>query len=173
MGCLLGAFAGYFGGKVDTIIMRGTDILMSIPGLVLAISIATTLGPGLVNVMIAVGISSIPKFCRVVKGSTLTVIEQDYVEAPCNSQAVLDRWKIYFPMYWLPSLFKLSLVGVPHHGSPLSFLGFLSSLQPLNGETCFLPPEPKCAIISHGFVPRTGDHVTVLGPIVWNGCVTH
>ena len=81
VGSILGACAGYFGGASDTIIMRGSDILMAIPRTVLAIAIATTLGPGLVNAMIAVAIGTIPCFTRVVRASTLTVKDQEYVEA--------------------------------------------------------------------------------------------
>lgn len=81
LGSLLGAIAGYFGGASETLIMRGCDIMMSIPSTVLAITIATTLGPGLVNAVIALSISSIPSFCRVVRGSTLTVKDQEYIEA--------------------------------------------------------------------------------------------
>ena len=81
VGCILGAIAGFFGGKLDTIIMRGTDILMSIPRTVMAIAIATTLGTGLTNAMIAVAISSVPRFARVVRASTLTVKDQEFVEA--------------------------------------------------------------------------------------------
>ena len=81
VGSILGACAGYFGGASDTIIRRGSDILMAIPRTVLAIAIATTLGPGLVNAMIAVAIGTIPSFTRVVRASTLTVKDQEYVEA--------------------------------------------------------------------------------------------
>lgn len=81
VGSVLGAVSGYFGGIVDTVIMRFTDILMAIPRTVLAIAIATTLGAGLTNAVIAVAISSIPNFARVVRASTLTVKDQEYVEA--------------------------------------------------------------------------------------------
>lgn len=81
VGSVLGAVSGYFGGVVDTVIMRFTDILMAIPRTVLAIAIATTLGAGLTNAVIAVAISSIPNFARVVRASTLTVKDQEYVEA--------------------------------------------------------------------------------------------
>lgn len=81
IGSLLGAIAGYFGRFSETLIMRGCDIMMAIPSTVLAITIATTLGPGLVNAVIALSISSIPSFCRVVRGSTLTVKDQEYIEA--------------------------------------------------------------------------------------------
>lgn len=81
VGCILGAISGYFGGIVDTVIMRFTDVLMAIPRIVLAISIASALGPGLTNAMIAVAISSIPNFARIVRASTLTIKDQEYIEA--------------------------------------------------------------------------------------------
>ena len=81
IGTVLGTLSGYFGGRTDTVIMRFTDILMSIPKVVLAIAVASTLGPGLVNAMIAVAISSIPSFARVARASTLTVRDQEYIEA--------------------------------------------------------------------------------------------
>lgn len=81
VGSLLGIISGYFGGWIDSIIMRLTDVLMSIPKVVLAIAISSTLGPGLVTSMVAVGISSIPNFSRLVRASTLSVKEQEYIEA--------------------------------------------------------------------------------------------
>ena len=81
VGCILGAVAGFFGKKLETVIMRACDIMMSIPSTVLAIVITTTLGPGLVNAVIALSISTIPTFARVVRGSTLTVKDQEYIEA--------------------------------------------------------------------------------------------
>ncbi len=81
IGCILGAVAGFFGKKLESIIMRACDIMMSIPSTVLAIVITTTLGPGLVNAIIALSISTIPTFARVVRGSTLTVKDQEFIEA--------------------------------------------------------------------------------------------
>ncbi len=81
IGCFLGAVAGFFGKKLESLIMRACDIMMAIPSTVLAIVIATTLGPGLLNAIIALSISTIPTFARVVRGSTLTVKDQEYIEA--------------------------------------------------------------------------------------------
>ncbi len=136
VGCLLGVIAGYFGGFVDTFIMRSVDILMSIPDLVLAISIATTLGPGLVNAMIAVGISSIPGFCRIVKGSTMTVVGQDYVEAARAIGASNTRIikKYIFPNILSPIIVRATLgIGVSIiMAAALSFLGL--GIQPPTPE---------------------------------------
>ncbi len=81
IGGALGAIAGFFGGKLDNIIMRTMDILLAIPSILLAISIVSALGPGLINVMIAVGISSIPSYSRIVRASVITLKDQEFVEA--------------------------------------------------------------------------------------------
>ncbi len=81
IGVTLGLVSGYLGGWVDNVIMRFIDVLLAFPGNLLAIVIAGTLGPGLRNVMIAVGIFSVPTYARVVRGTTLSVKEQEYIEA--------------------------------------------------------------------------------------------
>ncbi len=80
-GVALGSLAGYYGGIADNIIMRFNDILMAIPGILLNISIVAAMGPGLQNVMIAIGFSSIPGYCRITRASILSLREQEFVEA--------------------------------------------------------------------------------------------
>ena len=80
-GGLLGAVASFYGGRTDNIIMRFMDVLQSIPNVLLALSIAAVLGQGVVNLMLAMGISSIPLYARVVRASVLTVKSKEYVEA--------------------------------------------------------------------------------------------
>lgn len=81
IGTILGALSGYFGGWVDTVIMRFMDVLLAFPSLLLAIAIVTVLGPGLTNALLAIGIVSIPSYARVIRSSVLTVREMDYVSA--------------------------------------------------------------------------------------------
>ena len=80
-GVALGAIAGSYGGPADNIIMRCMDVLLSIPTILLNISIVAALGSGLQNVMIAIGVSSIPGYCRIVRASILSLRDQDFVEA--------------------------------------------------------------------------------------------
>ena len=80
-GGFFGAVAGYYGGRIDNLIMRVMDILLSIPSILLAIAIAAALGPGLYNMMVAVGISSTPQYARIIRGSVLTLRGQEFVEA--------------------------------------------------------------------------------------------
>ncbi len=80
-GVSLGLLSGFYGGILDEIIMRGMDILLSIPYVLLSILIVAILGPSLTNAMIAIGIVSIPGFTRITRGSVLTLKESEYVQA--------------------------------------------------------------------------------------------
>lgn len=80
-GLLMGLLAGYFRGWVDDLLMRLADALWSFPSLVLALAIAAALGPGLGNAMLAIGVVFTPVFARLIRASTLTAREQDYVMA--------------------------------------------------------------------------------------------
>ncbi len=81
IGVPVGALSGYYGGKFDLFIQRIIDILIAFPGILLAIVVVTILGTGVENVMIAVGIASVPIYTRLVRGSVLAIKEQGYVAA--------------------------------------------------------------------------------------------
>jgi len=81
IGLVIGAVAGYLGGWIDSILMRLMDVMLSIPGLLLAIGIVAALGPGLTQIMVAVGATQIPIFARLLRGSILATREADYVLA--------------------------------------------------------------------------------------------
>ena len=80
-GGILGAAGAYYGGQVDNIIMRVMDMFTAIPGTLLALAIVAALGTSMVNLLIAITISSIPGFVRLIRSTVLTVVESDYVEA--------------------------------------------------------------------------------------------
>ena len=81
VGTLLGAIGGYLGGWVDNLIMRLMDVLLAFPSLLLAIAIVTVMGRGLQNALMAIAIVSIPRYARVIRGSVLSIKEQEYVSA--------------------------------------------------------------------------------------------
>lgn len=81
IGILLGSLAGFYGGATDNIIMRIVDIMLAVPSMLLALSVAAALGTGLINLIIAVGISAIPGYARIVRASILSVKEQEFIEA--------------------------------------------------------------------------------------------
>jgi peptide/nickel transport system permease protein len=81
IGMLLGAISGGLAGVTDSVVMRGMDIMLAIPGLLLAIGIVSLMGPGLLPVMIAVGVAQVPIFARLLRGTILGQRESDYVLA--------------------------------------------------------------------------------------------
>ena len=81
VGGSLGAIAGFYGGTLDNIIMRIMDVFLAIPSILLAISIVSALGSTMLNLMIAVGVSSIPSYARIVRASVLSIKDQEFIEA--------------------------------------------------------------------------------------------
>ena len=81
LGIIFGSIAGYVGGVVDSVIMRLTDVMLAIPGLLLAIGIVAMLGPGIFQIMVAVGVTQIPIFTRLMRGSILAQRDNDFVLA--------------------------------------------------------------------------------------------
>lgn len=132
VGGLLGAVAGFYGGKLEQLIMRTTDVLLSIPSILLAISIVAALGPGLVNLMIAVGISSIPAYARIVQASVMSIRELEFVEAAraVGSSDVRIIFKHILPNCLAPIIVQAT-VGVATAiivAAALSFIGL--GIQP-------------------------------------------
>ncbi|WP_297575468.1 ABC transporter permease [uncultured Campylobacter sp.] len=80
-GLILGLSSGYYGGKVDLVVMRIVDIMLAIPAILLAIVIVAILGPSLYNAMIAIGIVGIPTYARVIRASVMAEKEKEYVTA--------------------------------------------------------------------------------------------
>ncbi len=127
IGVTMGIISGYFGRYIDSVIMRVTDILLSFPALLLAMAICTAVGSSLWNVIIAISIVTVPRFSRLVRGSTLSVKESDFVEA---ARAVgQTRAKIIF-FHILPNVFSpimvLATLWIPAAiitEASLSFLG--------------------------------------------------
>ena len=126
-GSILGLMAGFFGGWVNTIIMRLTDALMAVPPLLLALVLAALLGTGIKNVMLAVGFSLMPVFSRLVCGQTLSVREHEYVLAVRTAGA--GNARIMFlhvlPNCLAPLIVQITLTigGAILMEASLSFLG--------------------------------------------------
>ena len=81
IGCIVGACSAYYGGITDTIIMRVIDIVASTPPMLLALILVAALGSNMINLMIAIGISSVPAFSRLARATMLNIIDQDYIVA--------------------------------------------------------------------------------------------
>ncbi len=139
-GTLLGLLSGYYGRWVDTFIMRFIDVLLSFPSILLSLVIVALLGKDLRNVMLAVGIATVPLYARVVRGSTLSAKGFDYVEAARAIGA--PTWRILFTHILPNTLAPIIVVttngmaGAIIAGAALSFLGL--------GEQ---PPNPEWGIM--------------------------
>jgi len=128
LGISLGCFAGFYGGKVEEIIMRATDVLVSIPGLLLGMVLVLTLGRNLQNLIFAVAVNTIPIYVRITRASVLTVRNNEFVEA---AHAIgLPNLRVIFSQV-LPNglspiivTFTMNLGGMISAGAGLSFLGF-------------------------------------------------
>lgn len=127
VGVALGLVAGFYGGVVDTIIMRLVDILLAFPRTLLALGVVAVLGVGLQNVMLAIGIAGITGYARVVRGSVLSAKEHAYVEA---ARSVGSSNRRILVRHLLPNVVApvivLATLDVAHailSASSLSFLG--------------------------------------------------
>jgi len=107
IGLLLGTSAGYFGGWWDTVVMRITDIMLAFPFLLLALAITAALGPSLQNALLALGIASFPSYTRLVRGSVLSLREENYIDAAKVAGASANR--IMF-RHLIPNLFGTLIV---------------------------------------------------------------
>jgi peptide/nickel transport system permease protein len=107
IGLILGSIAGYIGGYLDSLIMRAMDIMLAIPGLLFAIGIVAVLGPGLYQIMIAVGVVNIPIFARLLRGSILAQRENDFVLA---ARAVGVRRRAILFSHILPNSISVVIV---------------------------------------------------------------
>ncbi len=126
-GGTIGALAGYIGGAVDAFLMRAIDIVMTIPGILLALAIAAALGPSLRNIVLAIAVSAIPGYARVMRGQVLSIKNRPFITASRSIGVPALR---IFAVHVLPNTYSPLLVmatlGLGSSilaGASLSFLG--------------------------------------------------
>lgn len=126
-GIIMGLIGGYYGGWIDAILSRMFDIMLAFPGILLALAIISALGPGLINVTIAVGIFSVPLFGRIARGSTMEARNMEYVEAvrSIGGSNMTIIFKHIFPNILSPLIVQgtLRLATAILSAAGLSFLG--------------------------------------------------
>ena len=127
IGGTLGAISGFFGGTVDMVISRLMDVLLAVPSLLLSITIVSALGPSIINLMIAIAVSSVPGYARIVRSSVMTVRDNEFVEAAKaiganNAQIIASH---ILPNCLAPIIVQVSLkvASAILSTSGLSFLG--------------------------------------------------
>lgn len=127
IGVFIGLIAGFFGGKVDRFLMKITDVFLAFPGILLAIAFAAVLGPGLVNLMIALCITGWVSYARLTRGQTLSLRNRQHVQAAESLGASVPRLIIKHILPLLASILVVeatySLASVMIAEASLSFLG--------------------------------------------------
>jgi peptide/nickel transport system permease protein len=127
VGVTLGAVAGYRGGWIDEIISRLIDVKLAFPGILLALGVVAVLGPDLMNLMIAVGVGTIPGFCRLVRGQVLAAREFDYVLAArtigCQHARIVIRHILPNVIAPVVVYGTLAVAGAILAGASLNYLG--------------------------------------------------
>ena len=167
-GTLLGSISGYYKGALDNVIMRIMDIILAFPYLLLAIVVVAYLGPSLQNAMMAIGITYVPRFARIVRGSVLEECEKDYVMA---AKAIGAKdWRIIF-ITILPNclgplivLTTLSFASAILDAAALSFLGL--GAQPPTAEWGAMIASSRSLILRASWVmtfPGIAILMAVLG----------
>jgi peptide/nickel transport system permease protein len=134
LGLFFGTVAGYYGGKVDTVLMRITDIFLSFPSLILSLAFVAALGPSLNNAIIAISLTAWPPIARLARAETMTFRQADYIAAAKLQGASSARiiWRSIVPMC-LPSVLirlTLNMATVILTAAGLGFLG-LGAQPPL------------------------------------------
>jgi peptide/nickel transport system permease protein len=168
LGSLLGASAGYFGGKFDEAIMRTTDVFLAFPSLILAMAVSAALGPSLQNVMLALIVVWWPAYARLVRSQALSVKESAYIEAARSSGAGNARiiFRHILPNSISPVIVRATLeMGmVMIWAAGLSFLGF--GAQPPSPEWGKLIAEGRIYILQAWWItafPGLAILLVVLG----------
>lgn len=127
VGAIIGAFSGLAGGAVDTAIMRVMDVMLSFPSFVMAIALASALGPSLTNAMLAIAVLRIPFYVRLARGQALSIRERTYIKAAetFGSSRFRIVWRHIVPNALAPVLVQatLDIGGAILTASALSFLG--------------------------------------------------
>jgi len=150
VGGSLGAIAGYYGGAWETIIMRGTDILLAIPNILFAMAIVAALGPSFRNLLLAIGITAIPNYVRIVRASVLTVKDLEFVEA---ARALGARDFRIIALHVLPNCMGPVIVqatlGIAQSILSATFLSFLGlGIQPPSPEWGNMLSEARSYLIN-------------------------
>lgn len=170
IGLLVGTIAGYFGGVVDTVLMRVTDIFLAFPGLVLALAFVAALGPGLENAVIAIALTNWPGFARLARAETLIVRSSDYIAASRLQGASAARIivKHVVPMC-MPSVIvraTLSMAGIILTAAGLGFLGL--GAQPPSPEWGAMLSAGRRYMLDYWWMPTFPGLAILLVSLAFN-----
>ena len=170
LGLLLGMCAGYFGGWIDTLLMRVTDIFMAFPRLVLALALVAVLGPGIVNAVIAIAITAWPAYARIARTETRTVRGSDFIQA-ARVQGLRPARILFGHLLpiCLPSTVvrvTLDMAGIILTAAGLGFLGL--GAQPPMSEWGAMISTGRQYIFDQSWVAAVPGVAILLGSLAFN-----
>ena len=153
-GAILGSISGYFGGMLDNVIMRICDMFLAIPGTLLAIALVSAFGNSIPNLMLALGISTMPKMSRIVRSSVLTLKNQEFIEAArsCGTSNARIIIRHILPNAIGPIIVEgtLSVARSIISVASMSFIGL--GIQPPNPEWGAMLSEAKTQMINYPYL---------------------
>ena len=173
IGGTLGAFAGFYGGRIDNVIMRIMDIFLAVPSILLAMTIVAALGTDLIYVMLAIGVSGVPSYARIVRAAVMSVKDQEFVESAraigASSPTIIFREIL--PNCMAPIIVQatLSVAGAILSTASLSFIGL--GVQPpapewgamLNEAKTFMTMYPYMVVFPGLAIGLTALSMNLMG----------
>ena len=173
IGVLIGVVSGYYGGVIDEIFMRITDVFIAFPGLILAMAIAAVLGPNLIHVVIALTVVWWPSYARLIRGQVLSLRERDFIQA-ARSLGAGDGWLMY--KHFLPNILIPLTIHIASNAAPalvtasaLSFIGM--GVQPPTPEWGAMLNDGRQYMLDHWWMATFPGLSIAATVIIFNGLV--
>jgi peptide/nickel transport system permease protein len=170
IGLCIGTMAGFFGGWVDTLLMRLTDIALAFPKIVLALAFAAALGPGVINAVIAISITAWPAYARLARAETLRIVQADFIHVARLQGASRARllWRYIVPLCTSSVIVRatLDMAGIILTVAGLGFLGL--GAQPPSPEWGFMVASGRNVLLDAWWVATIPGMAILLVSLAFN-----
>jgi peptide/nickel transport system permease protein len=173
VGVTIGGLSGFYGGVIDEIFMRITDVFIAFPGLILAMAIAAVLGPSLINVVIALTVVWWPSYARLVRGQVMSLRDREFIQA-ARSLGAGDGWLMFkhvLPNVLIPLTIHIATNAAPAltTASGLSFIGM--GVQPPTPEWGAMLSDGRQYMLDHWWMATFPGLAIAITVIIFNGLV--
>ena len=170
IGLMIGTTAGFFGGWVDNVLMRITDIALAFPKIVLALAFAAALGPGVINAVIAISITAWPAYARLARAETLRLVQADFIQIArlqgASNLRILLRYVMPLCMSSVIVRATLDMAGIILTVAGLGFLGL--GAQPPSPEWGFMVASGRNVLLDSWWVATLPGFAILLVSLAFN-----
>ncbi|MBW0445728.1 ABC transporter permease [bacterium M00.F.Ca.ET.228.01.1.1] len=170
IGLMIGTAAGFFGGWVDNVLMRVTDIALAFPKIVLALAFAAALGPGVINAVIAISITAWPAYARLARAETLRLVQADFIQVArlqgASNLRILLRYVMPLCMSSVIVRATLDMAGIILTVAGLGFLGL--GAQPPSPEWGFMVASGRNVLLDSWWVATLPGFAILLVSLAFN-----